>query len=187
MQTSPVSPVALSPFSRDVVAANAAYAEAESVPPMSFTQRIMSLAQRCRDSLRPGHGAALQARSATAEALDQGRSVMADQSMTQINDRDREHMQSFPGDVKAQLLSKINSLQPIGCMVSNGSISFEKAMINIHREGYALIDLDPYETAFSSVWYRKSRKLRGGVTEVIMLMWEENENSDTTTVRHWEI
>lgn len=108
-------------------------------------------------------------------------------SITQINDRDREHMRTFPLHLKSQVMNKIMSLAPTEKVMHKGKNRFEKSMITIHREGYGLIDVQPYETTFTSVWYRRNRTYTGRSAAVTMLMWEEGENDDTTTMICWKI
>ena len=107
-------------------------------------------------------------------------------SITQINDRDREHMRAFPSHIKVDVVEKIMTRRPSEIAVYHGNNDYEKAMMNIHREGYGLIDIQRHETAFTSVWYRKNRTLIGKSTEVTMLMWEEGENGGTTTMKCWK-
>jgi len=106
---------------------------------------------------------------------------------TQINDQDREHLQAFPPDLKTQVMEKIMSLAPVQNMVYRGNNQFEKAMLNIRREGYGLIDVQPHETAFISVWYRKNGSFLGKGADVTMLLWENGEDSDSTTLMSWKI
>jgi hypothetical protein len=108
-------------------------------------------------------------------------------SVTQINDHDREHMQKFPAQRKAQILESIMSSRPTQNMVYHGRNRFEKAMMNMHREGYGLIDIQPQENAFTSVWYRQNRALIGRTHEVTLLLWEDSEDGETTTLMYWMI
>lgn len=57
----------------------------------------------------------------------------------------------------------------------------------MHRESFLLIDLQPHETAFTSVWIRKNRTLMGSSTDVTMLLWEDGEVCDSTTIMTWQI
>lgn len=107
-------------------------------------------------------------------------------SITQINDRDREHMQAFPAHLKADMVEKVMSRSPSKNVVYHGNNDYEKAMMNIHREGYGLIDIQRHETAFTSVWYRESRTLISNSTEVTTLMWEEDGSGGTTTMKCWK-
>jgi len=117
------------------------------------------------------------------DALDAGDKGL----ITQINDQDRAHMQSFPVHLKTQVMDKITSREPAEKVVYHGKNRYEKVMMNIHREGYGLIDIQPYETAFTSVWYRKSGALMGKNIDITMLMWEEGADGDTTTLMNWKI
>ena len=189
MQTLPAQDA----FSKDTAAANAPYCEPE---PVSFRQRVSMLSQGFQRLLVSAKASRQARRAALAE--QQRVAVVADDEggapvdvaqqeglITQINDGDRAYMQAFPAQLKAQVLNKISLLEPDESVVYHGNNRFEKAMMIIHREGYGLIDMQPHETAFSSVWYRKGRKLTGKNAEVTMLMWEESEHGDVTTVVRW--
>ena len=106
--------------------------------------------------------------------------------ITQINDRDRQHLRTFSAHRKAEVMKKIMSSAPVQNVVYHGKNRFEKAMMEIHREGYGLIDMQPQENAFTTVWYRKGRKFTGKNVDVTMLLWEEGEQGDTTTVVCWK-
>jgi hypothetical protein len=192
------APTFPSAFEQEVAAANAPYCEVERV---SLKQRVSNLARGVQGLL----ASAKEARKARRDAalLKVGASVSATSTVdeddvsspvvqeeglvTQINDRDREYMQAFPAQLKARVMHKILSQEPEENVVYQGNNRFEIAMMNIHRDGYGLIDMQPHETAFSSVWYRKGRKLTGKSAEVIMLMWEEGDHGETTTVANWKL
>ena len=107
--------------------------------------------------------------------------------ISQVNALDHLHMQAFPAHRKAQVMEKIMSLTPVANVLSQGNNKFEKAVMNLHREGYGLIDLQPQETVFTSVWYRKSRALVGKGADVTMLLWEDDEGGASVTMMSWRI
>ena len=107
--------------------------------------------------------------------------------MTKINDHDRKHLQSFPSRRKAQVIQKIMSLSPVQNATIGGGNQFELAVFKLHREGYQLIDMQPHEMLLTTVWYRKRRSLLRGGAEVIMLLWEYEEDSHSTTTMKWKI
>jgi hypothetical protein len=179
------APPAQAPLARDVAAANAPYCEGERA---SFSQRVSALARGFRRLLGSGNATRKAGRAAVRPPSEVGRRNLADDSgsITQINERDREHMQQFSPELKAQVLKQIATLKPEENESYQGDNRFEKVMMIIHREGYGLIDMQPHETALTSVWYRKNGRMSKGA-EVMMLMWEENAQGDTTTVMRWKI
>ena len=106
---------------------------------------------------------------------------------TQITDIDRAHMQAFSQERKAAVMAKIMTLTPLQTVVHQGGNQFEKAVLNMHREKFLLIDLQPHETAFTTVWYRDSRLFLGKQSDVTMLLWEDGEVCDSTTIMTWRI
>ena len=100
-----------------------------------------------------------------------------------------EHLEAFPGDRKAVVMQRIMSLMPTERLVLDGDNDFEKTVLKLRREGYGLIDLQPQETAFSCIWYRRSKALfsRAGA-DVAMLLWEmQDPTGPLTTVLTWRL
>lgn len=109
---------------------------------------------------------------------------------TAITDRDRGHMDTFPVEKKMRIMQKIMARLPVAEWNFEGSNSYVKAMLKLRAGGLGLIDLQPQETAFTTVWYGKNRSLLGRVkTEVAaMVVWEFNGNAEgVTTLRVWHI
>ena len=79
------------------------------------------------------------------------------------------------------------TLTPLKTVLHQGGNQFEKAVLNMHRESFRLIDLQPHETAFTSVWIRNNRALIGDSMDVTMLVWEDGEIYDSTTIMTWRI
>jgi len=103
-----------------------------------------------------------------------------------IHEADRQHLRAFPRKRKATLMERIRAREPDKSEQLEGSAHLEKMLLRLRRDGYALIDLQLHDTAFSSVWYRKS----GGVldwrrTEVSLVIWELQEHGSTTTAQTW--
>ena len=86
-------------------------------------------------------------------------------------------------------MRKIMSVQPTERVVLDENNGFEKAVLKLRREGYALIDVQRQEIAFSCIWYRKTKSLFNGAgADVAMLLWEMQERGDyETTVLTWRI
>lgn len=158
----------------------------------SMSQRLSLLMQACRRMLFAGSGQPVAEHDAggLACAEDNTRNTRASTSecsVTQINDSDREFLNAFPPQRKAQVMEEIMLLTPTQSVVRQGHNQFEKAMMTIHREGYGLIDVQPQESAFTTVWYRKNASFLGKGADVTMLLWEEAEQGDAVTLMHWKI
>ena len=108
---------------------------------------------------------------------------------SRIDEKDLRHLEAFPGDQKAKVMRKIMSLQPTERVLLDGDNSFEKAVLKLRKEGYALIDVQRQEIAFSCVWYRPTKSLFNGAgADVAMLLWEMQERGGCeTTVLTWRI
>ena len=105
-----------------------------------------------------------------------------------IDKRDLAHLASFPASEKARIFEHITSIQPVERVVLDGSNDFEKALLRLRKEGYALIDIQRQETAFTCTWYRKAKSLFiGAGADVTMLLWEMQERGSETTVLTWRI
>lgn len=107
---------------------------------------------------------------------------------TRINNDDMRHLQNFSEAHKTAVLRQIMSHAPARTVVMEGSNHFEKTLIKLRRDGYALIDLQPQETACTSVWYRrKPALLRNPRGDVAMLLWEAQQDGEATTVFTWKV
>jgi hypothetical protein len=110
--------------------------------------------------------------------------------MITITDRDRGHMNAFPVKKKFRIMQRIMAKPPVSEWNFEGYNNYAKAMLKLRAGGLGLIDLQPQETAFTTVWYSKNRSLLGRVkTEVAaMVVWESNGNNEgLTTLRVWHI
>ena len=108
---------------------------------------------------------------------------------TRINDEDIEYLHSFPDRRKEALMRKIMAREPEQSVVVDGETGFEKTMLRLHRDGFGLIDLQPQESAFSTVWYRKCGPLPLPWirSQVAMLLWQAQEDGDSTTLMTWRV
>lgn len=105
-----------------------------------------------------------------------------------IDKRDLAHLASFPASEKARILRRITSVRPVEQVVLAGNNDFEKALLRLRKEGYALIDVQRQETTFACTWYRKTRSLLNSAgADVAMLLWELQERGSETTVLTWRI
>jgi hypothetical protein len=110
-------------------------------------------------------------------------------SKTQINERDHKHLLAFPAHRKTQVLKHIESHAPMRSVVYQGKSGYERAVFNLHRDGYGLIDMQPQESLFTTLWYRKDRSILSMGADVTMLLWEDggNDDEDSTTLTNWRI
>ena len=108
---------------------------------------------------------------------------------SRIDDKDLAHLAAFPGDQKAAVMQKIMARQPTERIVLAEDNGFEKTLLKLRREGFNLIDLQrPCESAFTCVWYRKTKSLfNGSGVDVAMLLWEMQDPKVETTVLTWRL
>ena len=107
---------------------------------------------------------------------------------SRIDEKDLAYLEAFPGDQKSKVMQRIMSLQPVERVLLDSDNGFEKAVLKLRREGYGLIDVQRQETAFSCIWYRRTRSLFNGAgADVAMLLWEMQERGVETTVLTWRI
>lgn len=117
--------------------------------------------------------------------------VVADDArseLTRINDADLAHLAAFPACDRSHVMEKIMSRMPLANQVHTENHHFEKTMLLLHDEGYGLIDMQPLETALTTVWYRQGRSLPWHKrAEVTMVLWETTCAGDSTSVMTWRI
>jgi hypothetical protein len=105
-----------------------------------------------------------------------------------INSEDMKHLRAFSDNHKAVVMQKIMSHPPARTVVLDGNTDFEKTLIKLRRDGFALIDLQPQETACTSVWYRREPALLKRPREdVAMLLWETQDLGEATTLITWKV
>ena len=104
-----------------------------------------------------------------------------------ITEADQQHLESFPRERKAMLIQRILSRDPDKTMELAGKLDFERTLQRLRRDHYALIDLQFHETAFYSVWFRKSEGVMDWRRmEVAMVLWDSRSGRDpVTTVQTW--
>ena len=102
-----------------------------------------------------------------------------------ITDDDLDHMNTFPAGRKLALIEKIMSCTPAASAALTGNNHYERAILRLRRDDFQLIDLQPQEFLFTSVWYRKCRSVIGMPRlQVAMLLWiSEEELTNLTTWR----
>lgn len=109
---------------------------------------------------------------------------------TAITDQDVGHMNAFPVKKKVKIIQDIMSKSPVEEWNLEGNTSYIKTILRLRASGLELIDLQPQETVFTTVWYSRNRSLLGRVKSEVaaMLMWESNgHDGGITTLRVWHI
>jgi hypothetical protein len=103
-----------------------------------------------------------------------------------ITDDDLDHMNAFPAGKKLELVEKIMSCTPAASAAFKGNNHYERAILRLRRDDFRLIDLQPQEFLFTSVWYRKYRStMRMPHLELAMLLWISEEQ--LTNLTTWRI
>jgi hypothetical protein len=109
---------------------------------------------------------------------------------TLITSQDMEYMKAFPADQKSKIMREIMSRSPVAERDFEGNTHCVKTILKLRADGLRLIDLQPLESAFTSVWYKRNESLLGRAkTEVAaMVVWACNDgDDDVTTVKIWKI
>lgn len=109
---------------------------------------------------------------------------------TVITDQDVSHMKKFSATKKQKIITKIMSNTPVEESHLYGSASYARALLRFRARGLELIDVQPHETVFASVWYSESKSLLGRMKFDVaaMLVWElGGPDGDSTTLRIWHI
>ena len=109
---------------------------------------------------------------------------------TLITSQDMDYMKAFPADQKLKIMREIMSRSPAAERNFEGNTYCVKTILKLRADGLRLIDLQPLESAFTSVWYKRNGSLLGrGKTEIAaMVVWEGNDSDDdVTTVKVWKI
>jgi len=103
-----------------------------------------------------------------------------------ITDDDLDHMNAFPAGRKLELMAKIMSRTAAANVVLTGNNHYERAILRLRRDDFQLIDLQPQEFLFTSVWCRKCRSVIGMPRlQVAMLLWVSEEK--LTHLTTWRI
>lgn len=119
-----------------------------------------------------------------------GQQIMA----THITARDLEYMRAFPAHHKSRLMHEIMTKAPVLEKTLQGNTHMVKTIRKLRADGLRLIDLQPREGVFRSIWYRRagSRMLsvfgRANLEFATMVVWEvKGDEDDITTIRNWQI
>jgi hypothetical protein len=107
-----------------------------------------------------------------------------------ITDQDMGHMKRFSPHKKQKIIGKIMSKKPVEESSLHGNTSYARALLRLRARGLQLIDVQPQETVFTTVWYRQNRSLLGRMKLEVaaMLVWEfGGHEGDSTTMRIWHI
>jgi hypothetical protein len=111
-----------------------------------------------------------------------------------ITARDLAHMKAFPARHKTRLMREIMTKVPVAEKILPGNSHFVKTIRKLRADGLQLLDLQPWEGIFTSIWYRRggarilSLLSRTKSEFVTMVVWEVNDDrDDITTVRNWQL
>lgn len=112
-----------------------------------------------------------------------------DTMATLITSQDMDYMKAFPADQKVKIMREIMSRSPTAERHFEGNTYCVKTILKLRADGLKLIDLQPLESAFTCVWYKRNGSLLGrGKTEVAaMVVWECSADDDVTTVKVWHM
>ncbi len=104
-----------------------------------------------------------------------------------IDEADIKRMNAFPALGKSRVMEKIMSLTPLKTAVRSDSNSYEKCLIRLRDDGFMLLNVEALETAFTTVWYRKTGVAGFSHVDVTMMLWESQGSGDTTTIITWRL
>jgi hypothetical protein len=111
-----------------------------------------------------------------------------------ITARDLAHMKAFPARHKTRLMREIMTKVPVAEKILPGNSHFVKTIRKLRADGLRLIDLQPREGIFTSIWYRREGSSmlsllgRPKLEFATMVVWEVNDDADDiTTVRNWQL
>ena len=110
--------------------------------------------------------------------------------MAVITSQDMSHMKTFPSAQRARIMREIMSRSPIAERNYEGNTHFVKTILKLRADGLRLIDVQPFETALASVWYKKNASLLGKTKSdfAAMVVWQcSAREQDVTTVKVWRI
>jgi hypothetical protein len=103
-----------------------------------------------------------------------------------INEADHQHLGVVPQRAQGDADPADSLEDPDKSMELGGKLDFERTLRRLRRDGYALIDMQLHETAFYSIWFRKSNGVMDWRRiEVAMVLWELRGGDCTTTVQSW--
>jgi hypothetical protein len=106
-----------------------------------------------------------------------------------ITEKDMKHMKAFSPALRLALMQKIMSRAPVEERVFEGNTRSVLALWRLRVEGLKLVDLQPQETAFTTVWYRTGRTLlnRQKPNVAAMVIWELNDDEEVATFKVWHV
>jgi hypothetical protein len=105
-----------------------------------------------------------------------------------ITDQDRQYMNAIPAESRTRIIRRMMHGSPAEERQFEGKDDYARALLRLRAGGLRLIDLQPQETAFASVWYGKHTSIgvRPGLEAMALLVWERTErDAEVTTLRIW--
>lgn len=107
-----------------------------------------------------------------------------------ITERDRDHLGAFPATQRARILQEIMSRTPSAQMDLSGAHDSIRVVSKLRLAGMGLIDFQPYEMGFTSIWYREKTSCLGllRTRAAALVLWQYRESEDElTSVAIWNI
>ena len=106
-----------------------------------------------------------------------------------ITENDVKHMKAFGAAERAALMQKIMSKTPVEERVFEGNSRSVRALWRLREEGLKLVDLNPQETLFTSLWYRNGKSIltRQKPHIAAMVVWEVSDGGESATVKVWHV
>lgn len=103
-------------------------------------------------------------------------------------------MRAFPEHHKTRVMREIMTKAPVLEKTLRGNAHMVKTIRKLRADGLRLIDLQPWESVFISIWYKRvgSKMLsllgRESLEFATMVVWEVNDDEgDITTIKNWQI
>ena len=106
-----------------------------------------------------------------------------------ITENDTKHMKAFSPALRASLKQKIMSRPPVEERIVEGNTRSGMELWRLRVEGLKLVDLQPQEGIFTSIWYRNGRTLlnRQKPNVAAMVIWELNDDREVATFKFWHV
>ena len=105
-----------------------------------------------------------------------------------ITEQDRQYMNAIPSESRARIMSRMMRDLPAEEGQFKGNDGYARALARLRAAGLRLIDLQPQESAFASVWYGKHTSIgdQPGREALALLVWEQGElDAELMTLRIW--
>lgn len=110
--------------------------------------------------------------------------------MNLITELDHSHRRTFPRNRKKQIMERIMGTVPQELIDVDGPRACYRTVRGLRSSGMGLIDFQPMETGFITVWYSERKSLFGlrrcGIAAQVV--WQaKRDEYEFTTVSIWHI